>query len=737
MSGRNLSTAEISLLKKGLKFTPTPKGNTSELKTDINEFCRKLRLSELFFIEDKDDKTEEPLVRNKTGWQPPRSNDNILEDTIQIIKGYPIDSAYKRSNLNRQETDALKTLTSDTSIIIKEADKGGAVVVMDAGYYRDKLLQMLTDEEFYSETDEGMDNKTRKMINKLVENHGGGLYKEEAVYLTNFKHDTSYFYGLPKIHKSKTITDAIKVQQAEYVTVFQPTDLKFRPIVGGPNSSTQRLSHLLDLILKPVCPEVPSFIRDDIDFLQHLPKTTDTEAILTTFDVVSLYTNIPHDLGEKAIRYWLNKCGDKVNSRFKDTFIIEGMKIVLQRNVFYFDGKFYIQNTGTAMGTKVAPTYATLVIGYLEEELFQKLHNKYGADISCYYRDNWSRFLDDCFIIWTINSMSIATFWKELNSLHPKIQFTMETSENQLPFLDVLVKLCHGVLSTDIYFKPTDTHLYLNFKSCHPKHTKTNIPFCLASRVVTIVSDTNQQEMRLAELKQFLKKQNYPDKLIENGIERAITKGPITGDGNNQSKGNTNVIPLVTTFNPCNTNVLPFVRNCQTILKQSSRMKTILEKSTIVNSKRQSKNLKRLLTTSKFEFHSTPARVSKCIDKRCKTCPDLLEGTDITFTNGKRFKVKRNMSCHSSYVIYTLICKKCGEFYVGKTSNMLKTRMTIHRQQTRNDELRMLKVNKHFHSCSNGKFNIFPIYCVSESNDCMLEEKEKLFIEILKPSLNA
>jgi hypothetical protein len=46
------------------------------------------------------------------------------------------------------------------------------------------------------------------------------------------------------------------------------------------------------------------------------------------------------------------------------------VKIILERNVFYFDGKFYRQKRGTAMGTKMAPTYATLVLGYLEHILY-------------------------------------------------------------------------------------------------------------------------------------------------------------------------------------------------------------------------------------------------------------------------------------------------------------------------------------------------------------------------------
>ena len=166
-------------------------------------------------------------------------------------------------------------------------------------------------------------------------------------------------------------------------------------------------------------------------------------------------------------------------------------------------------------------------------------------------------------------------------------------------------------------------------------------------------------------------------------------------------------------------------------------MNYILDKSKSINSKRQPKNLKRILTSSKFDSNISETRVSRCGDRRCKTCPDLTVGKEITFLNNKRFEVRSNMNCKTEYVVYTLTCKNCGEFYVGKTTNMLKQRMTVHRQQTNDPNLRILNVKKHFHLCSGGRFTIFPIYRVSNSNDSMLDEKEKLFIKFLQPSLNA
>lgn len=57
LSNRVLNETEIKLLSKGLKYTPTPRMNNEQLKTDIKEYTRKLRLKE-YFNEDDDDSTQ-------------------------------------------------------------------------------------------------------------------------------------------------------------------------------------------------------------------------------------------------------------------------------------------------------------------------------------------------------------------------------------------------------------------------------------------------------------------------------------------------------------------------------------------------------------------------------------------------------------------------------------------------------------------------------------------------------
>ena len=209
------------------------------------------------------------------------------------------------------------------------------------------------------------------------------------------------FYGLPKIHKSKLINKECTQIDGEYLELLDPEDLTFRPIVAGPACETHRLRNLIDILLKLFISKVQSYVRDDIDFLKYVPKIEPQNTLLVSFDIVSLYTNISHDLGIEAINNWLTKYPELIHERFSKEFILESIKIILENNNFYFNDKMYTQVRGTAMGTKFAPTYATLVLAYLEEKLYVQTEIKYGKEFARYIKDNWKRFLDDCFNLWT------------------------------------------------------------------------------------------------------------------------------------------------------------------------------------------------------------------------------------------------------------------------------------------------------------------------------------------------
>ena len=105
-------------------------------------------------------------------------------------------------------------------------------------------------------------------------------------------------------------------------------------------------------------------------------------------------------LGLEAIDYWLTKYPTLINQRFSKLFIKEGLKVILENNNFRFNDRFYNQIKGTAMGTKVAPTYANLVMGYLERNLFHQIKITYDEHFVSIFKTFWKRYLDDCFLFW-------------------------------------------------------------------------------------------------------------------------------------------------------------------------------------------------------------------------------------------------------------------------------------------------------------------------------------------------
>ena len=164
------------------------------------------------------------------------------------------------------------------------------------------------------------------------------LSQKESEHLSESlqKPKMSYFYGLPKIHKT--------------FSRFPP----LRPIVSQVQSVTYSISKYVDCFLKFQAQKCKSYIRDTKDFLNKL-KTIGkipSGAFLVTMDVASLYTNIDHSEGAEA-------CFKNLETRQKKSVpsavIKQLIKLILSNNVFTFGQCIYKQIKGTAMGTPVAP----------------------------------------------------------------------------------------------------------------------------------------------------------------------------------------------------------------------------------------------------------------------------------------------------------------------------------------------------------------------------------------------
>ena len=228
-------------------------------------------------------------------------------------------------------------------------------------------------------------------------------------------------------------------------------------------------------------------------------------------DISSLYTSIPTELGIEAISYWLHKKRELIPQRFTNDFIIESLKFVLKKNNVLFDEQMYLQLLETGTGTKCAPPYDCLTVGYLEKtKLFTNELPKHFNESACkLIMQLLKRYMDDGFIFWQLK-LNSENFKTCLNNMHPSTEFTFEKPETVyenekkvqvLNYLDVKTILHEdNSVETDIWYKPTNPHDYLPYDSAHPDHTKNNISYNLAKRIIVFVTNPEKVIIRLDEL---------------------------------------------------------------------------------------------------------------------------------------------------------------------------------------------------------------------------------------------
>ena len=270
--------------------------------------------------------------------------------------------------------------------------------------------------------------------------------------------------------------------------------------------------------------------------LSNLPVLPDN-VILCTIDVVGLYPNIPHEEGLAAIKEALDKREDKSISTES---ILELAECVL-KNVFEHNEMFYKQLRGTAIGTKMAPPYAVVFMGKLEEDFIKGQRLKPMV---------WWRYIDDIFMLWEHGEKELKAFLGALSSCHPTIKFTAEYSKEKINFLDVSVRKVSNHLVTDLYVKPTDTHQYLHASSCHVYHSKKSIPYSQALRFNRICSENVYFDKRCNELEVWLKSRGYSDKMVRSQILKARKFSRKELLEKEQPKNNNNKVVLNVTYHP-------------------------------------------------------------------------------------------------------------------------------------------------------------------------------------------
>ena len=476
LSDFTLSDGELSLLSKGLGFVDTPPPpDLGEIMEDINKFHLSIKRHLAFTSFDLTRNFTQPQYhtpptnlpfkhqkfKNPSKWNPP--GPHALEHVALLNERDIIESSHtlppnRRSNLSKTEFIAKRTLSNNRNIIIKKADKGSAVVIQNRSDYIAEGLKQLNDRNFYKLIDEDLTPIHQQLIKSEVSQmfKSGEIDLNTSNYLIVEPPRTPNFYLLPKIHKNK----------------LPPPG---RPIVSANGCPSERISQFVDHFIQPLVHKLPSYLRDSTHFINTIKDLKlPPDAIIASLDVTSLYTNIPNQEGISAASHYLTLARDPMENPTNYS-ILKLLELVLTTNNFQFDNKHFLQIGGTAMGTKLAPSFANLFMGHFE--------SKYVATYKL-QPFIWKRYIDDIFLVWTYGRKELDTFVSHLNSVHHSIKFTAEISRSSISFLDVeVIKEMDGSITTSLYCKPTDTRNYLLYSSEHPRHVLKGIPYSQFLRV--------------------------------------------------------------------------------------------------------------------------------------------------------------------------------------------------------------------------------------------------------------
>ena len=104
---------------------------------------------------------------------------------------------------------------------------------------------------------------------------------------------------------------------------------------------------------------------------EHIPN----DHLLVSFDVKSLFTNVPLD---ETIEIILNRIYDKneISTDIRKSEIKELLNLCIKSVHFTFDGNIYVQNDGVVMGWPLRPVLANIFIVELERSVIPTLMDK-------------------------------------------------------------------------------------------------------------------------------------------------------------------------------------------------------------------------------------------------------------------------------------------------------------------------------------------------------------------------
>jgi hypothetical protein len=201
---------------------------------------------EYFYNEEMNDFNEKDIkFKKQSTWTPEKGLDKWLDTYIEEVKDDVLNVLHRnfKMNITPSEEKAMKDLLNDPTIMIRPADKGSGIVILDANSYAENLIQEIHDNSTYKEVPTDLmrkiENKVKKLANEMFKRRS--ITKDMKHYLVNSDVKFDKLQANPTVHKS---------------------GIPLRTIVNVGNHPTANMAEIVEHELAENVRSLPSFIQD-------------------------------------------------------------------------------------------------------------------------------------------------------------------------------------------------------------------------------------------------------------------------------------------------------------------------------------------------------------------------------------------------------------------------------------------------------------------------------------------
>ena len=530
----NLSNIQIPSLilhifNLGGKFIPNIKSNIkrSEILTSSTQLQRDIKIKHFFLDSSSSINDFNYKFHIKSKWTPDtdpqltpllsKVNQLFLKETNQNPQRIPL-------NINMTTFHDARNFLIDNNLLVKASDKNMGLTIIPISWYNNQIRIHLQDTNTYTplgsieyynnHIKQPLHTKFKHMLNNLFNKYPFSFTKQEKKFLIKDSekklNNLPQFHLLPKLHKTPQTT---------------------RPIIPNINTISTNLSIYISDKLQPLNNHFPWILKDTNTLINYLKELKfDQPYSIITGDVTSLYTNIPIELGIQHLHSLIIKYKREVS---KLTFecsakiITTLTRFIMNNNIFKYQLQTIQQIKGVAMGTNMAPEFASLFLIYYELDIIDTLH---AAGIYYY------RYIDDIIIIHPTTTNPIITLQEIFN---PPLEITWEDSSTSINFLDLSIYITKNHVEYELYVKPLNAFQYVPYNSGHPFGVKKGIIFGNIKRILTHCSTRRLQLKHIEKQYKILQNRGYPSKFLLPLFIKAYNKF-ITTNNNNNNNNNYN-----------------------------------------------------------------------------------------------------------------------------------------------------------------------------------------------------